>query len=633
MSSQRFLAVRYTILTVVAISFLTRFVLLIISWSSITDSLAYIPLIFLLGLFYDVVVALFFAIPVGLFCWIMPSKFFKKKWAIWPLSFIIFIIVFILLFTAGAEIIFWNEFSVRFNFIAVDYLIYTYEVIGNIRQSYNLPLIVASTVTGSLLISIPLLRKVQRAATDTMRFGQRTIYFCMVMVCAAAGYFFVNNSYKNNSQNNYVNELGGNGIYEFGAAFWHNELDYEQFYITQSMDENLRIVRGMLQQSNATYLTTNGTVDRKITADSISAATNLVLISVESLSADFMAHFGNTQNITPYLDSLIPKTLFFENFYATGTRTVRGLEALSLAIPPTPGQSIVRRPHNEGMFTIGNVLKAKGYDTKYIYGGNSFFDNMGYFFSHSGYKVIDERDISEKEIHHKTIWGVADEDEFTKALQEADDSYKQKKPFFNHIMTVSNHRPYTFPKGRIDLDPARKTMEGAVKYTDWAIHDFLVRALKKPWFANTVFVIVSDHCSSSAGKSDLPVTRYHIPCFIYAPGMITARTEDRFVSQMDLAPTLLGLMNMSYSSKFLGKDIFRSDSSYDRVFISNYQHMGYLKHDTLTILSPQKKIEFFKVDLSTGAAQKLTAIPRLQSEAVAWYQTASNFFHNEKYTY
>jgi phosphoglycerol transferase MdoB-like AlkP superfamily enzyme len=125
---------------------------------------------------------------------------------------------------------------------------------------------------------------------------------------------------------------------------------------------------------------------------------------MESFSADFMNYFGHQpQGLTPFLDSLTQKSLFFSRFYATGTCIVRGLEALSLSIPPTPVQSIVRRPGNENMFTLGSVLSQKDYDVKYIYGGNGFFDNRGYFFSNSGYKVIDRKEIPDETILDETI--------------------------------------------------------------------------------------------------------------------------------------------------------------------------------------------------------------------------------------
>src|SRR4029077_14863388 len=173
---------------------------------------------------------------------------------------------------------------------------------------------------------------------------------------------------------------------------------------------------------------------------------NVVLISVESFSADFMQMFGNTENITPYLDSLAQHSLVFTNLYATGTRTVRGLEALSLCVPPTPGQSIVRRPNNENLFSLGRVFAEKGYETKYIYGGYGYFDNMNYFFANNGYEVADRSRLSDNEIDYENIWGVADENLFTLATREIENTLAKGKPAFAHIMTTSNHRPYTYPE-------------------------------------------------------------------------------------------------------------------------------------------------------------------------------------------
>src|SRR4029077_14624118 len=151
----------------------------------------------------------------------------------------------------------------------------------------------------------------------------------------------------------------------------------------------------------------------------------------------------------------------------------------------------------------------------FIYGGNSFFDNMGYFFSHNSYTVLDKRDIPDSLVHHTSAWGIDDEASFDYTLQQCDKSYAAGKLFFNHIMTVSNHRPYTYPEGRIDIPPSKQEREGAVKYTDWSIGKFLRDAKSKPWFANTIFVIVADHCAKVAGKTEIPVMDYHIPCWIY----------------------------------------------------------------------------------------------------------------------
>lgn len=627
----RFGPVAIVTLMVVLISFLTRLVLFFMSWTSLELSVASLAGIFLIGFFYDLVVASFFCIPVLFYCWLMKDSWYQKKWNRIPLYFLLSIILLVLLVNAGSEIAFWDEFNVRYNFIAVDYLIYTNEVLGNINESYNLLLISSIVLLGVIGILTFLKNRINASQQHSYRFVSRTKSFFILMLFPVCGYFFVDNSFKNISNNNFVNELAGDGIYEFGAAFWHNEIDYSKFYKVNDTAQSINYLRSLYAGNGVSFANNGLNIDRNIIVKEPELKCNLVLISVESFSADYMRHFGNEGNLSPVLDSLISQSLFFENCYASGTRTVRGLEALSLAIPPTPGQSIVRRPKNENMFTLGNVLGKKGYDVKYIYGGNSFFDNMGYFFSNNGYTVIDRSNIPDKKIHHETAWGVADEDAFGIALDECDQTYSKGKLFFNHIMTVSNHRPFTYPDGRIDIPSAAQMREGAVKYTDYAIGKFLKDASRKPWFNNTIFVIVADHCAKSAGKTDLPINRYHIPCFVYAPQIVKPKIEDRLFSQIDLAPTVLGMMNLSYESRFMGFDLFRTSPQKDRLFISTYQNMGFVKNDTLVILSPQQKVSGFKIDYKTGLNTPILLDNKLINEAVSWYQGASFLYKGGEY--
>jgi phosphoglycerol transferase MdoB-like AlkP superfamily enzyme len=191
-------------------------------------------------------------------------------------------------------------------------------------------------------------------------------------------------------------------------------------------------------------------------------------------------------------------------------------------------------------------------------------------------------------------------------------------------MTTSNHRPFTYPDGRIDI-PSHTGRNGAVKYTDYAIGRFIKQASRKPWFTNTIFVIVADHCASSAGKTDLPIKRYHIPMLIFSPGNIRPGIINRLMSQIDIGPTLLGLLNFSYTSNFYGYDIFSLEPGRERAFISTYQNLGYMRDHKLVILSPQQKVSAFRF---SDDSEQLTPLsdPALVDEAIAWYQSASFSF-------
>ncbi|HEY5745099.1 MAG TPA: sulfatase-like hydrolase/transferase [Chryseolinea sp.] len=613
----------------VGISLLTRIVFLIYSFSNVDGSVGNLLGILLFGFFYDLVNAAYFIIPMMLYLWLVPQRLYRKRGHGVALMVLVTLFTFLLLFNAVAEWFFWEEFNTRYNFIAVDYLVYTNEVLGNIQQSYPIAWIITGLVVLCALIVVPLTRLVKRLpAAEPMPFKKRSAVFLGYAVLPVLLYFAVNSKYHQFSNNAYVNELSGNGMYELFAAYLNNELSYDQFYKTIAQETSFRDVREMIRTPESTFVNNHPEdISRRIAHTGDEKRLNVVLISVESLSGEFMSAFGSTLNITPFLDSLAPHSLFFTNVYATGTRTVRGLEALSLCVPPTPGQSIVRRPNNEHLFSLGKVFAEKGYETKYIYGGYGYFDNMNYFFANNSYTVVDREELADSEIDYENIWGVADENLFTLAMREIDKTVQNHKPVFAHVMTTSNHRPYTYPDGRIDI-PSHTGREGAVKYTDYAIGDFIRKARKKPWFDSTVFVIVADHCASSAGKSELPINKYHIPLLVYSPANIAPAHMERLMSQIDLGPTLLGLLNFSYVSKFYGYDIFQLEPGRERVFISTYQNLGFIHDNKMIVLSPQRKMETFNVTLGSDKLVRTTEDKALEEQAIAWYQTASYAFKN-----
>lgn len=609
------------------LSAVTRTILLIKSIDMLDISPIELIQIYLVGAFFDFAAASYLVIPFIIYLLLIPQKFFGHIIHKYITFTFLYLLLFALVFYSFSEWFFWDEFGVRFNFIAVDYLVYTTEVIGNIKESFPIGILISiiAIIAAVFFYVIYKLGYIDNILKDEKGFRLRlkpAVFYMMLPTIFSIG---VSQDLINISQNQYINELGKSGLYSLFAAFRNNSLDYDSFYAKEDEKEIFSNLKGTLSTKNSVFVHPNDNdIVRQIANKGEEKDYNVMILMVESLSGKFLESLNGQKGLTPNLDAIAKKSLFFSNFYATGTRTVRGMEAVTLSIPPTPGRSIVKRPDNHGMFSSGFIFKNKGYETKFIYGGHGYFDNMNEFFSNNGFDIVDRTDFTDEEDTFHTVWGVCDEDLLNKTLKEADASHKAHKPFMNFIMTTSNHRPYDYPDGKIDI-PSHTGRDGAVKYTDYAIGDFLAKAKKKPWFRNTIFVIVADHCASSAGKSELPLDKYHIPMIIYAPQIIKPQVISKIASQIDIMPTLFGILNWSYESKFYGKDIL-NNSFEERAFVGTYQKLGLYKDNILTILSPGKKIESYKVlknDVFNTQYKKTSTDQHTKLEAISYYQGAS----------
>ena len=612
--------------TLLAIFSVTRLVLTLYTG---TDSapMRLWPGLFAMGLWFDLVVTCALLALVFLYEALLPSRWRASRWhrllrLVW-----LWLSVALLLFGAVAEITFWMEFSTRFNFIALDYLIYTQEVIGNIRQSYPVGGILAGIGTLAALIVWVMRKRVIQADSTSLSRPQRISLAVAAFALPTLGLLFGNIDQMQAQNNNFAAELSGNGLFTLSAAMRRNELDYDQFYRTIPQDAANATLRKLGVERKLLSEALKGDRDDPAIDEIpfIKRPRNVILISVESLSASYVGAYGATKGLTPAIDALAREGMQFDQVFATGTRTVRGLEALSLGTPPIPGQSIVRRPNNEHLATIGELLEHQGFSTFFFYGGYGYFDNMNAYFKGNDYRVVDRTDFPKETVMFENVWGVADEALFDNVIRTLDVKSTTDKPFLAHVMTTSNHRPYTYPNGRIDI-PSPGGRDGAVKYTDYAIGKFIRDAKNKPWFKDTLFVIVADHCASVAGNTKLPVNNYHIPLIFYAPSLLKPARYAPVVSQVDIAPTLLEILGMNGDDHFFGRSFFEEGAVPKRAFISNYQELGYLKNGILTVLLPKQRVESYRVDPTTYTSTPAPIDPQLLTEAIAYYQTASTAF-------
>ncbi len=588
------------------------------------------PLVLAKGVWFDLVAASVLLAPVLIVEALLPNHWRSTRLqrglrAAWLCA-----SVALLLFGAVSEFTFWIEFSNRLNFIALDYLIYTSEVIGNIRESYPVAAILTVIGLAAAVMTWAMLQWMRRAPVPRPNLQQRGAMLVAALALPATLLSVASVEQMEGSRNAYADELSGNGLFTLAAAARRNELDYMKFYRTLPADT----IAKTLADLGIQHLPTLEMRRLSFATDSAAPSTyfsrtpkHLVLVSVESLSASFVGSYGSGENLTPNLDALARDGLRFAQVYATGTRTVRGLEALSLGTPPVPGQAIVRRPGNGHLTTLGEVLEHQGFDTYFFYGGYGYFDNMNAYFSANDYRVVDRTDMPSERVVFENVWGVADEVLFDSVIAEMDRRAGAAKPFFAHVMTTSNHRPYTYPDGRIDI-PSPGGRRGAVKYSDYAIGKFIRDAQTRPWFKDTLFVFVADHCASVAGKSRLPVKHYRIPLIMYSPGNLKTGVYEPMISQIDIVPSLIEALGQHGDDLFFGRSVFEAEAPPERAFISNYQELGYLKRNKLTVLLPKQRVQAFDVDPATLEATPAAVDPQLLNEAIAYYQSASTDFRS-----
>ena len=315
---------------------------------------------------------------------------------------------------------------------------------------------------------------------------------------------------------------------------------------------------------------------------------NLVIVLQESMGATFVESLGGLP-VTPRLEALKNSGWWFEQLYATGTRSVRGIEAVVAGFMPSPAQSTVKlslSQHN--FFTLGGLLKQQGYHTEFIYGGEAHFDNMRSFFTGNGFtQVIDIDDMPEAQFVGS--WGASDEDLFNHAHKHLLALQQRQQPFFSLIFTSSNHEPFEFPDGRIEIEgDSKQTVNNAVRYADYALGEFIDKARASDYWHNTLFLIVADHDNRVYGSNLVPVEKFHIPGLILGADL-EPKTIKPVASQIDLAPTLLSLMGVSAEHLMIGRDFARDAHSQGRAFLQFDDYFALLQGDhSLTILRPEQ---------------------------------------------
>ncbi|MFL6581399.1 MAG: LTA synthase family protein, partial [Burkholderiales bacterium] len=432
------------------------------------------------------------------------------------------------------------------------------------------------------------------------------------------------------SGNRIVNELAMNGVYSFFSAALNSEMDYDTYYLSLPGGEAGERLRNLVKSRDSTFFAETDHIKRRIIADGAPKHLNVVVLLEESLGAEFVGAYGDRRGLTPNFDRLAPQGMLFTNAYATGTRTVRGMEAVSASFPPVPAESIVKRTHNEGMFNWSTVMAKNGYSPTFIYGGYGTFDNMNYFFQTNGYRVFDRTDMESAQFAN--IWGISDEDLFRNAISIFDQQHGRGEKIFSIVMTTSNHKPYTFPAGIPGVPEKGGGRDAGVRYADYAIGRFFEMAKSKAWFDNTLFVIVADHGARVYGREDVPVSTYEIPLLIYSPRHIKPVHVNTLTSQIDVAPTVIGMLDFDYESIFFGTDVLLAgNDSYRMVPLNHNRDIALFDGHNLFSIGFRKTSAQYAYDPVTHEQSRVSTDPERMKDAIAVFQKAFEFYDKRRY--
>lgn len=580
---------------ILLIGTLSRMLLVAWQFDRVADTSVW-PSIFLHGLRVDLILAGMAVAPLVLLLPVLGHRF---SWMIWKrlTRWWALIVVFGFLFMEVSTPTFITEYDTRPNRLFIEYLNYPREVLSMLWEGYLPTVVVGIFLCVSLTLLFAWLTRPWSRASNPGSYRKAMLVWPIVVLAvfisirSTTGHRPANPAMFALTSDALVNSLILNSTWSVAFAIYNlkHEAEASDSYGSMEMSGILEEIGSEPWLSGSDFGSGQfPTLHHQTPARMRPKPLNLVIILEESLGATFVESLGGA-SVTPRLEALKESGWWFENLFATGTRSVRGIEAVVSGFPPSPARSVVKLSLSQtGFFTLGELLKRQGYDTGFIYGGEAHFDNMRSFFTGNGIDhIVDQNDYTDPTFTGS--WGVSDEDLFEKTHEDLRQLHASGKPFFRLVFSSSNHTPFEFPDGRIELlDEEKNTVNNAVKYADHALGEFMDTARESSYWKDTLFLIVADHDARVWGDELVPIKNFHIPGLIIGAD-IDSRRIDTVTSQIDLAPTLLSLMGIEEEHPLLGRDLTRFPDVPGRAMMQFHDYYAWLDNDfNVTVLRPDQ---------------------------------------------
>lgn len=630
----------FLLLMVLLITGLSRAALVSLWYSRVENSDA-LSFVLTQGLRFDLVLLGMLLAPVVVLIPLLASS--SYTFASWKqfLAIYVALIIMIVAFMEMATPSFAQQFDARPNVLFFEYIGHPKELLGTLWGAYRIQIVAGIPIVALVgfamhRIVISLLRPASPLPLAVaIPLSILLLFASVAFARSTLDHRPVNPSTVARTNDSLVNDLALNSTYSVAYAAYElrHEEDGGARYGNMSDENALSIVRREMHVPDSDFMDSTSTWHRTSPAKAATdqparAPLNLVIILEESLGAEFVGSLGGL-DLTPTIDALREEGLSFDKLYATGTRSVRGIEAVTTGFLPTPSRSVVKLSKSQrNFFTLGSVLKEHGYDTSFIYGGEAHFDNMRRFFINNGFDtIVDEKDYENPVFTGS--WGVSDEDLFAKAHETFENH--GDKPFFSLVFSSSNHTPFEFPDGRIELfDKEKQTVNNAVKYADYALGEFFKKARQSSYWDNTVFLVVADHNSRVYGADLVPVNRFHIPAVVVGAG-IEPHHYEKVASQVDLPPTLLSLIGLQAETPMPGRDLTQlPDDVPGRAIMQFNDIQAYMEDDRVIVMQKGVPSQEFRFDgIHLRDARKPDT--RLSDIATAHASWASATYENGQY--
>lgn len=564
------------------------------------------------------------------------GKLWRKMLRIWLTAGSVFII-----FMEIATPAFIETYDFRPNRLFIEYLLYPKEVFSMLASGHLVAVISSLAVT---LLATAVYWKLSGWATNHLQLPSWKWRPVLALLIIAVSFVGARSSFQHRGINPamvafsgdpLVNSLVLNSGYSvlYAAQQLKNEDKSSEQYGKMPVDEMLQIVKQSRGRPDSDYISSDyPTLTRNQATYQVASQgkpKNIVILLQESQGAQFIGTLGG-RPLSPEFDKLAEQGWLFENLYATGTRSVRGIEAVTAGFTPTPARATVKLTKSQnGFFTIADLLGRQGYHTSFIYGGEKHFDNMAsYFYGNGIQQIIDEKDY--KNPKFSATWGVSDEDLFDKAHETFTALANGDKPFFSLVFTSSNHDPFEFPDGKIDLfDKEKQTRNNAAKYADYALGHFFKLAKGSNYWQDTIFLVIADHDSRVAGAELVPINHFHIPALILGEG-IAPKRDSRLVSQIDMPMTLLSLAGVSGDYPMIGYDLTQ-DVDPNRAFMQYDQTQAMMKGNDVIILQPNTEPQGFSYDKQARQFTPKALPETMKKEALAHALLGSYLYKEQLY--